>query len=377
MEEFARKLKAAGVDTITGIPDSTLQQWCSYLEHEGRDTFSHIVPENEGAAVGLAIGEYLSTGRAACVYMQNSGLGNAVNPLTSLASTDVCGVPMLLLIGWRGEPGVKDEPQHKCMGRITASLLDLLGIGHAVMDGSTSGEELEGILGQARGSFSRGRQYAIIARTGAFEGRKLPGQGGRSGLAREEAIREVAGWLRPDDIIVSTTGKISRELYEQLDAARGSHGQAFLAVGGMGHAKMIAYGISRRKRNRRVVCLDGDGALLMHMGGMAVMGRNPQDNFIHICLDNEAHESVGGMATGAAGMDYGGIAGTCGYPGVYWAENVQELRKALQQAGEGGRMAFVQVKVATGAREGLGRPRETPWENREAFMETLKDEVGE
>lgn len=380
-EAFARKLKAIGIDTVTGIPDSTLQQWCSYLENEGKDMFSHTVPENEGAAVGLAIGEYLATGKAACVYMQNSGLGNAVNPLASLASADVYGVPMLLLIGWRGEPGVKDEPQHKLMGRITAGLLELLEIPYAVMGGGTTADELDGILGQALDSFSRGRQYAVIVKKGTFEERGLPMHGakpeGKAGLAREEAIREVVGWLLPDDIVVSTTGKISRELYERLDVAKGSHGQAFLTVGGMGHAKMIAYGIARRKRDRRVVCLDGDGALLMHMGGMAVMGKAPQGNLIHICLDNGAHESVGGMATGAAGMDYGRVAEASGYPVVCRAETGRELGEALRMAGESGRMAFVQVKVALGSRADLGRPKETPVENKEAFMEILKDGAGE
>lgn len=377
-EDFVQKLKMAGIDTATGIPDSTLKPFCDYVESRGKDAFRyHTVPENEGAAVGIAIGAYLSTGKAACVYMQNSGLGNAVNPLTSLAHREVYGVPMLLLVGWRGEPGTEDEPQHRFMGRATLGLLELLEIPYAVVDGGTTAEELDGILGRAREAFACGRQYAVVARKGTFEESGLSEYQNGNRLVREEAVREIAGWLKPEDVIVSTTGKISRELYEQLDALKGNHGQAFLTVGGMGHAKMVAYGIAQRDKGRRVVCLDGDGALLMHMGGMAVAGRHPQENLVHICLDNEAHESVGGMATGAAGLQYERVAEECGYRDAYLAETGEELRNVLRAIDGKRGMAFVRVKVALGSRGNLGRPKETPEGNRKEFMEKFRKAAGE
>lgn len=315
VEDFVYGLHKTGIETITGIPDSTLNQFCDYIEHDGKDSFrTHIVAENEGGAVGIAIGEYLATGKAACVYMQNSGLGNVINPITSLAHREVYGIPMLFLIGWRGEPGVKDEPQHKFMGRLTAGILELLEIDYAVIDAGTTQKELEIILEKAQDNFSVNKQFAIVIRKGTFDKRESGAYENMHSLTREKAIQEIVKWLQPDDLIVSTTGKISRELYEQMDLIKGDHKQVFLTVGGMGHASMIAYGIAQRRKKQRVICLDGDGAVLMHMGGLAVIGRHPLDNLIHICMDNEAHESVGGMPTGAAGLEYYKIAQDSGYP---------------------------------------------------------------
>lgn len=370
---FTEKIQKLGVDFITGIPDSTLKQFCDYIGNEGKNVFgNHIVPENEGAAIGLAIGEYLATGKIACVYMQNSGLGNIVNPLTSLAHADVYGIPMLLLVGWRGEPGIKDEPQHKFMGRITTGLLELLEITYVIIDNTTTLTEFEGILEQAQKCFFHHKQFAIVIKQGTFEQRELSVYENGNCLVREDAIKEIVKQIETDDLVVSTTGKISRELYEQMDLIKGNHKQAFLTVGGMGHAKMIAYGIALREQNRRVICLDGDGAVLMHLGGMAVIGSNPLDNFVHICLDNEAHESVGGMPTGAAGTDYYKLAEECGYAKVYVVITEQELRDALEDIRKEKKMAFVQVKVALGARDNLGRPKESPEENKRAFMELLR-----
>lgn len=371
-EIFARKLSAMKIETITGIPDSTLQPFCDFLVDDGRNGVKlfqqHIVPENEGAAIGVAIGEYLAMGLPACVYMQNSGLGNIVNPLTSLAHTDVYGIPMLLLIGWRGEPGTKDEPQHVFMGRITLKLLTLLEIPYVIMDGETTEEELDNMLRQAWQCFAIGRQFAIVIKKNSFVKHSLYAYQNSNVLRRETTIRMIAEWLRAEDIIISTTGKISRELYEALDTCKGDHRQAFLTVGGMGHAKMIAYSIAQRRPDRRVICLDGDGAILMHMGGLAVIGSQPLANLIHICLDNEAHESVGGMPTGAVGQDYGRIARACGYRYVCHAATEEEMAAVLKEIDDRKEMVFVHVRTALGSRADLGRPKETPQQNKEAFM---------
>ncbi len=373
IEEFVYKLHESGIETITGIPDSTLSQFCDYIENNGNNLFkSHIVTENEGGAVGIAIGEYLATGKAACVYMQNSGLGNIANPITSLAHQDVYGIPMLFLIGWRGEPGIQDEPQHKFMGRITIRMLELLEIDYSIIDNGTTMQELNDIFRKAEKSFSCNKQFAIVIKKGTFDKRELCTYRNGQELAREDAIREIVRWMQDDDLIVSTTGKISRELYEQMDSVRGNHKQVFLTVGGMGHAKMIAYGIAQRRGGQRVICLDGDGAVLMHMGGLAIIGQHPLNNLVHICLDNEAHESVGGMPTGAAGLDYCKIARDSGYPYVYEAETKAVLSEILKEVRNREELSFIQVKAAIGSRAELTRPKESPEENKRAFMDTME-----
>ena len=370
---FTQKVRELGISSITGIPDSTLQQFCDYICNDGKNIFDrHIVTENEGASVGIAIGEYLATGFPACVYMQNSGLGNVVNPVTSLANSDVYGIPMLLIVGWRGEPGTQDEPQHKYMVKITLELLTLLNISYAVVDSQTTEAELNSFLQNARNAFADNKQYALVIKRGAFEKENKTTYSNSYLMKREQAVDLIVRWLKEDDIVVSTTGKISREMYEKSIAIRGNHTQTFLTVGGMGHANMIAYQIANRKPNQRVICLDGDGAILMHMGSLAVLGQKPANNMVHICLNNEAHESVGGMATGAAGVSYAGIAEKCGYRKVYHVTAEDELQEALAKVRADREMAFLEINVAIGSRDDLGRPKETAEENKTAFMKYIE-----
>ena len=366
---FIQKIHKSGINTITGIPDSTLRIFCDYLANEGKDIFDfHIVPENEGGCIGIAVGEYLSTGSPACVYMQNSGLGNAVNPVTSLANSDVYGIPMLFIIGWRGEPGRKDEQQHKFMGKITLGLLELLEIPYAIIDATTTGQEMDEILKEAHSVFRYNRQFAILVKSGTFgSGTGHTYQNGNS-MSREGAVAQITGWIKPDDIIVSTTGKISRELYEQADGVLGNHDQIFLTVGGMGHAGMIALQLANRNPARKVICLDGDGALLMHMGSMAVTGNQRPDNLIHICLDNGSHESVGGMPTGAVGVPYDEVARQCGYPNVFQATDNDSLGQALRKARAVSGVVFIEIRVTIGSRADLLRPGESAAENKCIFM---------
>lgn len=374
VEVFVQKLQELGIHTVTGVPDSTLKSFCDYICCEGRDVFEHhVVTENEGAAIGIAIGEYLSTENVACVYMQNSGLGNAVNPITSLANTDVYGIPMLLLIGWRGEPGTKDEPQHKFMGEITTALLEILDINYAVIDAGTTEIDLEVFLKRAYADFAGNRQFALVVKKGAFEEGKPNVYKNDYHLEREKAIEEIVKWLQKEDLVVSTTGKISRELYEKSNAILGGHAQAFLVVGGMGHANMIAYQLAKRKKDQRIICLDGDGALLMHMGSLAVLGGNPANNMVHICLNNEAHESVGGMPTGAVGISYSDIAKNCGYASVYHVANEEELHDALTEIRALNKMTFLEIDVEIGSRPDLQRPKETAEENKIGFMRYQKE----
>lgn len=367
-EAFAWKMRQLGIETVVGVPDSALKPFCDYMNGEGQKQFAHYVAVNEGTAVGIGIGNYLATGKPVCIYAQNSGLGNMVNPITSLVNEAVYGIPMLFVIGWRGEPGTKDEPQHKFMGGITKDILETLQIKYEILTKETSSDELETAFSRVQNALRENRQFAFIIKRDSFEtGTKSAYQNNYS-LSREGAIHEIISAIGEADAVVSTTGKISREVYEQSNQIKGHHKQDFLTVGGMGHASMIAYGIAQARPDKRVYCIDGDGAVLMHMGGLAFMGKQRPDNLVHICLNNEAHESVGGMPTGCVGMEYAKIAASCGYPVTYKVTDASELQKALKQIRLAHRLTFMEVKVALASRADLGRPVEPAEVNKINFM---------
>lgn len=365
---FTGCIRKLGIETIAGVPDSTLKTFCEYLNFGKEEQFKHYVPANEGAAVGLAIGTYLSTGRPACVYMQNSGVGNIVNPLTSLANKEVYGIPMLFIIGWRGEPGEHDEPQHKFMGRITEDLLNCLEIEHGVVDKNTTDEQAALLFEEADRCLKANKQYALIVKKDTFDKEKYQKYDNGYELSREKTIAALLNHISEEDIIVSTTGKISREVYEQCDKSGRSHNQAFLTVGGMGHASMIALEIAESHKEKRVVCLDGDGALLMHMGSLALIAQNAPENYIHILLNNDVHESVGGMPTGACGLKYQKIADACGYRESHCIRTESELEEIGRKMKELKGPVFVEILVQNASREDLARPVETARENLEQFM---------
>lgn len=370
IEQLVRKISELGIQTITGVPDSTLKSLCDLLRISGDQYFkNHVVAANEGAAVGIAIGEYLSCAKPACVYMQNSGLGNVINPVTSLTHTDVYGIPMLFIVGWRGEPGYKDEPQHKFMGKKTLDFLANLDIEYDIVNANCSENELNDMFDSIQQNFEANKSYALVIRKNTFEvNPSIKKYQNKFKLNREDAISTIIKWTQDMDIIVSTTGKISRELYEQCDKIKGNHGQAFLTVGGMGHANMIAYQIARNKKDNRVICIDGDGALLMHMGSLAVIGQNPVDNYVHICLNNEVHESVGSMPTGVSGMEFSALAKCAGYNRVYTVYTIDQLASVLEDVRQDWKEVFIEVFVSTDSRNDLGRPKESAQENKKEFM---------
>ena len=373
IKSYVKKIREIGIETITGIPDSTLKDFCNYIEKEGKDIFPyHVVAANEGGAIGIAIGEYLATGKPACVYMQNSGVGNAVNPLSSLAHIDVYGIPMLLMIGWRGEPGTKDEPQHKYMGKITLRLLEVLDISYSVITDWTTEKDLEQMLLRAKSDFLKGKQYALIIKKDAFEKIREPIRENGYYLGREEAIAIIVGQLGKEDLVVSTTGKISREVYEQSDLQLGNHSQIFMTVGGMGHANMIACQLAKRLPAKRLICLDGDGAILMHLGNLAIIGKQSPSNLIHICLNNGAHESVGGMPTGAPRLNLCNIAERMGYQRVVRVDNREGLEKCLNTVCREKMLTFLEISVSLGARKNLGRPKEAAKENKKSFRKMVE-----
>ncbi|NCE66461.1 phosphonopyruvate decarboxylase, partial [Pseudoflavonifractor sp. 524-17] len=361
IERFAGLLEA---DFYAGVPDSQLKALCSFLmDRYGLDPAHHVIAANEGNAAALAAGYHLATGKVPVVYLQNSGLGNVVNPAASLLNEKVYGIPCLFVVGWRGEPGVHDEPQHLFQGEITLDLLNTLDIPAFVVDKTTAPEELADTLAQYRALFARGRQAALVVRRGALEYGGNTAYGNPHPMSREEAIRHILA-ASGDDAVVATTGKASRELYELREGQGQDHSRDFLTVGSMGHSSSIALGIALQKPGRRVWCLDGDGAALMHLGAMAVIGASRPDNLIHVVLNNEAHESVGGMPTVAGRIDFPAVARACGYPAAMSADCPEGLEHALKTAKAGDLLAFIEVKCALGARANLRRPNSAPRENK-------------
>ncbi len=369
-KEFVDELEAAGIDFFCGVPDSLLKNFC--LEVGARyDSKHHVITANEGNAVALACGHYLATGKPGVVYMQNSGQGNAVNPLLSLADEDVYSIPLLLLIGWRGEPGVKDEPQHVKQGKVTMSLCEAMGIACAVLptDNAGAAAALQTAVAYMQ---TEKKPYAFIVHKGSFGpvGKSMPA-GKPYAMAREEAICTIAGSLPDKAVIVSTTGMISRELYEYRVRVGQGHERDFLTVGSMGHASSIAMGIAMAQPDRPVVCLDGDGACLMHMGAFPILASAGMPNFKHIVLNNEAHDSVGGQPTVGGSLSFARLAQDCGYTAAFRAETVEELLAVLPRFFATTGTCLLEVKVHKGARADLGRPKESPQQNKASFMEFL------
>ncbi len=369
-KDFIETLRAGGVEFFAGVPDSLLKNLCAYItDNVARE--NNIIAANEGGAVALAAGFHLATGKTGCVYMQNSGEGNAVNPLLSLMDADVYKMPLLMVIGWRGEPGVHDEPQHVKQGKVTLALLETMGIPYAVLDESWESQVTEALqtIREANGV------YALVVRKGTFEDYKLQKQDASEWeLGREEAIQIVAGMLREDDIVVSTTGMISRELFEYREAKGQGHAHDFLTVGSMGHASQIALGIALQKPNRRVIVFDGDGALLMHMGGMAIIGDYNPKNLVHIVFNNGAHDSVGGQPTVGQKIDVEAIAKAVGYVDVISVDNQMSLMAAMNHVNNAviDGVSLINVNVRKGNRKDLGRPTTTPQQNKEALMKELE-----
>lgn len=371
---FIDSLKEKGFEFFTGVPDSLLKNVCAYIK-DHCDDHHNIIATNEGAAIGLATGYYLSTGKIPIVYMQNSGLGNCVNPLTSLVDKEVYNIPMLLLVGWRGEPNVKDEPQHIKQGKITLPLLETLGIQHLIL--SNDAQDFQDQLSEAYHHISLTNEpFAFVIKKGTFDDYQLKNTSESPySMSREEAIKKIASIVSEDSVIVSTTGMISRELFEYREEVLQSHNRDFLTVGSMGHASQIAIGIALMQPYRKVFCFDGDGAVLMHMGSLATNATQNPNNFFHIVFNNGAHDSVGGQPTVAFDISLSKIAKSCGYKTILSVQNIEELDQILPNLNSMTAPLFCEIKVKKGNRKDLGRPTITPLENKKKFMSFLKNKL--
>lgn len=368
-EELFSVLQQNEVNFFCGVPDSLLKSFCAYVTDEARH---HVIAANEGNAIGLAIGYHLATGQVPLVYMQNSGLGNSINPLLSLADKEVYGIPMLLLIGWRGEPGVKDEPQHVKQGRVMLPMLDAMEIPYAVLpDGVDAARD---VVGKACETALRDKTpYAIVVTKDAFAPYVLKSKAENSyELSRRQVIEMIAAAIDERDVVVSTTGFASRELFEYRKEAEQGHRKDFLTVGGMGHTSQIALGMALGQSDRNVYCIDGDGSALMHLGGLAVNGFSELKHFKHIVINNGAHHSVGGQETAGFKVSFAEIAKACGYQNIYTAYTQEELVRTIAELKNSDGPSFLEVRVNLDVRKDLGRPTTTPAENKEDLMEFLQ-----
>jgi phosphonopyruvate decarboxylase len=366
-EFFVNILKEHSLDFYAGVPDSLLKNICAYIT-DNLPAKQNIIAANEGGAMGIAAGYHLATGKIPVVYMQNSGEGNIINPLASLTDKEVYNIPVLLLIGWRGRPGVKDEPQHVKQGKVTTGLLNVMGINYAILpkDEAEAAKQIKIAVNHMK---TTNECYALVIEKDTFDDYKLQNvEKNDLSMSREEAIQKVAADIEDTACVVATTGMISRELFEARTAWNQGHERDFLTVGSMGHASQIALGIALQKPERKIYCFDGDGASLMHMGNMAITASMNCKNYVHVVFNNGAHDSVGGQPTVGLKMDLCGVAKAVGYKATYSVETMEQLEVSLAEIKDVEGPALLQVCVKKGNRKDLGRPTTTPVQNKEALM---------
>ncbi len=366
VENFLKFLNINGINFFTGVPDSLLKNFCLLVEKK-LNKKNHIISANEGSAISLAAGYNLATNKIPLIYLQNSGFGNIINPLLSLIDKNVYSIPVIILMGWRGEPGVRDEPQHLTQGNLTLNLIKTLKSNYYILKGDEKKDYKELKLKIKKLKINQ-KPLFILVKKNVFDKIKTTKKKTKNKFKRETAIKCIAEILGKKSKYISTTGMISRELYEIRKENKESHSLDFLTVGSMGHSSQIALGYAM-KTKKKVVCLDGDGAFLMHMGGVATIGDNNPSNFTHILLNNKVHESVGGQRTTSGIINYSEIAKACGYKKIYKnIDNLSKLKSTLKKIKKIKGLKFIECNVSPGHRKNLGRPNETPVENKNLFM---------
>ena len=351
-EQLFKSLQEQGIDFFTGVPDSLLNDFCLYLcSHYGNDR--HIMAANEGNAIAIATGYYLATGKIPVVYMQNSGIGNATNPLLSLAHPTVYGIPMILVIGWRGDPAIKDHAQHKKQGELTPVLMKDLDIPYDILDNE------ETVIDKFRWAAAKSQDIsapvALIAKKGILTQKEKHQDYPKSTLMnREEAISAVIDVFGSDAIYLGTTGRATRELHEQLKLHNIGVGHEFQNVGSMGHVSSVALGMAIARPDKKIIVFDGDAAAVMHLGSLATIGRYQPINLIHILLNNGVNESVGGQPSAGYVVDMTSVAKACGYLTTeQFVVSKNELKAAVRILSQGEKPCFIDVHVRQGIRNDM------------------------
>ena len=374
IKDFMSVINQLEASFFTGVPDSLLAPFIDDVMKKYGVSSNHVVAANEGGAVGLAAGHYLATGKPAVVYMQNSGIGNAINPICSLLHRKVYGIPAIFVIGWRGEPKTKDEPQHIFQGEVTLTQLESLEIPYVIVSKDTTTKELNMWVKEFKEHIGNGQSVAFVIRKSALINEEKVKYNSHAELSREYVLEQMIEHSEENDIFVCTTGKLSREIFEIREQKQMGHGQDFLTVGAMGHSLMIAYGIALAKPEKRVFCLDGDGAALMHLGSLGVVGVANQQNLIHMVINNGSHETVGGVPTVGKNISFSEVATALGYGHSFRVEGKEELLLLLNQRCEWTDSVFVEVICNLKSRENLGRPTTTPIQNKNELMAFLIEE---
>lgn len=374
LDAYYSHLRSLGVDFITGVPDTLLNDFCLGLESHWPGV-SHVIAANEGNAIALAAGYHIATGSVPLVYMQNSGMGNAMNPLISLTDAAVYSIPLVLLIGWRGEPGSGDWPQHQRQGELSPVLLDALNIPYRILDPDEIGVS-DFTTWAVETARDTGRPTALLVRKGVLALKEKAGFDTLSQkytVSREEAIRTVLASASDDTIFVASTGRITRELHAIREDLGQPHDHDFLNVGAMGHALSIAAGIAAARPARHVICLDGDGASVMHLGSLPVTANLPLPNLIHIVLNNGAHESVGGQPTIGHAADLTALASAAGFTTLHsHAETASQLSDAVATMLKSGRPSFIEMRIRKGMRADMPVLKMIPKTAKVHLMDHLK-----
>lgn len=368
--KFFNSLRENNIDFFTGVPDSLLKEFC-FCVTENTSKSQHIINANEGSSIGLSIGYNLSTNKIPLVYFQNSGLGNIINPFTSLAHESVFKIPMLLFIGWRGEPRKKDEPQHIFQGKITEVILRTLEIEYEILNTNTS-ESIYQLKRVVKKIEEYQKPIAILVKKNSFSKYSFKSKSKQYNLKREKCIQIIIDNLKSEDIVVSTTGKTSRELNEVSDKNE-SKNPMFYTIGGMGHANQISLGISNNC-SKRVFCFDGDGSVIMHMGSMGIVGNNAKNNYYHVLFNNGTHESVGGQPTIGDVINFELLSKSLGYKNYHKLTSERDLSyffKNTIDSVEG--PVLIEVLVGSSSRSDLGRPKETPLEQKNKFIKLFNN----
>lgn len=360
-KKFVEILSEIGIDTFLGVPDSLMSSLSKQLELSRNSSISHKILHNEGGAVGYAIGKYIAQKKISAVYLQNSGLGNIINPITSLTNNDVFSIPILFIIGWRGEPGVKDEPQHSFQGKITLELLDLLEIEYSILN-SEKDLNVE-IIKKAMDS---NLSHALVIRKSFFDKDNRSFEKNENELVRFDVLKKLYESYNKNALFVSTTGKTSRELYEITKNQE--YSRTFFSVGGMGHTSSISLGLVENSTENQVVCFDGDGSFLMHMGAISLIGASNAKNLHYILLNNYSHESVGGQPTIAKEINFEKISEANNFEKYILITNKKELDSFAESLEEiNNKKTFVEIKIASFSDSNLPRPDLSPKEYLKKF----------